>query len=65
MQEGVLKELIALLSLKRVVAAAVAILFGWLLLVAIHFSLDRLATRFPRWVMTTSSPAFTKSRRLV
>jgi small-conductance mechanosensitive channel len=49
MQEGVLKELIALLSLKRVVAAAVAILFGWLLLVAIHFSLDRLATRFPRY----------------
>lgn len=49
MQEGILKELVALLSLERVLAASLAILFGWLLLVAIQFGLRRLAERFPRY----------------
>ncbi len=49
MQEGLLKELVALLSLGHVLAAAIAVLIGWLLLVAVKFSLARLVEHFPRY----------------
>jgi small-conductance mechanosensitive channel len=49
MQESILKQLIALLSLEHLVAAGLALLFGWLLLVAIQFGLNRLAAHFPRY----------------
>jgi len=49
MEEGLLKDLIALISFERIVSAALVVLIGWLLLVAVQFSLNRLAAHFPRY----------------
>ncbi len=49
MDNNVLKDLVALLSLEHVFSAALAVLVGWLILAIIHFSLQRLAEHFPRY----------------
>ncbi|WP_126455006.1 mechanosensitive ion channel family protein [Sulfuriflexus mobilis] len=49
MEVNTLKELIELLSLSSILSAALAILVGWLLLLAIRFSLQHLAEHFPRY----------------